>query len=190
MKQGRFILLIIFLASLLAGCLGTVWTGASLAYDRHDVYKKLNDYQISADINSALLKDKVFKNQNCVFDFAVFNGDVLVAGHLPSQEYLTEFNRRLSAVKGYNRLFNQVIIKDVPSNNLHDAWITGKIRSQIFSDETIDPDTFKIVTVDGIVYLMGDVKRDEAEKVIKISRNTAGVVRVVKLMKYFTYETK
>ena len=35
---------------------------------------------------------------------------------------------------------------------------------------------------------MGDVKPDQAEKVVKIARFTQGVERVVKILRYFTYE--
>jgi osmotically-inducible protein OsmY len=35
---------------------------------------------------------------------------------------------------------------------------------------------------------MGDVQTEQAEKVIKIARFTDGVQRVVKLMRYYTYQ--
>jgi len=47
-----------------------------------------------------------------------------------------------------------------------------------------------VVTSDRIVYLMGDVRKEQAEKVINIARFTSGVEWVVKMLKYFTYEVK
>lgn len=191
-KHGRLIIVItlLVLGSILSGCLSNIWTGATLVYDRHDVYKKLNDYHILVDINNALYVDKLLKNEGCVLDIAVFNGDVLLAGHVYSDELFNEIRHRLRVVKGYRHLFNEIKVSQSPSNNAQDGWITTKIRSQIFADDSIDPNAFKVVTADGIVYLMGDVKPDEAEKVIKIARFTTGVVRVVKILKYFTYESK
>lgn len=187
-KQGRFILFIIFLVGCLSGCLGTVWTGASTVYDRHSIYIKLHDYHLLVQINNVLAVNRTFNNPRCVIDIAVFNGDILLAGHLPSVELMDELRRRLSKVKGYRRLFNEMTIKQVASNSVSDSWITTKIRSQIFADSSIDPNAFKIVTSDRIVYLMGDVKPDQAEKVIKIARFTDGVERVVKIFRYFTYQ--
>ncbi|KTD44870.1 BON domain-containing protein [Legionella quateirensis] len=188
-KQGRFILVLLILVCSLSGCIGTVWTGATLLYDRHDVYKKLNDYNLLAEVNRVLAVNRTFNNSSCVLDIAAFNGDILIAGHVPTNELLEELKQRLTKVKHYRRLFNDVHVRQVSSNSVEDSWITTKIRSQIFADDSIDPDAFKIITSDRIVYLMGDVKPDQAAKVIKIARYTTGVERVVKMMRYFTYQS-
>lgn len=190
LKQGRFLIILFLLSASISGCLGSLWTGASLVYDRHNVYKKVGDYHMLVEVTNALYFDKQLKTPGCAIDLAVFNGDVLVAGHLPSAEMLDEVRHRLSPIKGYRRLYNEISVNNLPTNNIQDGWITTKIRSQIFADDSIDPSAFKVVTSDGIVYLMGDVKPEEAEKVIAIARNVSGVARVVKLLKYFTYQTK
>lgn len=189
LKQGRVITGIALLCALLSGCLGSVWTGASMVYDRHNVYKKLNDYHLLTEVNTALYKDKLLKQKKCALDVAAFNGDILIAGHVPSQELMDELQKRLSHVTGYRRLFNETSVSTMESNSIQDSWITAKIRSQIFADDSIDPKVFKIITSDRIVYLMGDVKKREANKVIEIARYTEGVARVVKALNYFTYET-
>ena len=189
-KQGRFILVLLIMVCNLSGCIGTVWTGATLLYDRHDVYKKLNDYNLLAEVNRVLAVNRTFNNSSCVLDIAAFNGDILIAGHVPTNELLEELKQRLTQVKHYKRLFNDVHVRRISSNSVEDSWITTKIRSQIFADDSIDPDAFKIITSDRIVYLMGDVKPDQAAKVIKIARYTTGVERVVKMMRYFTYQSE
>jgi osmotically-inducible protein OsmY len=186
-KQGRFIWILLILSILLTGCLSGVWTGANLVYDRHNVYKKLNDYHLLVDTNNSLFRDKAFKCPWCVLDITVFNGDILVAGHLPSTELINKARKRLLQVEGYRHIYIELAVSQTPSNGVHDAWITTKIRSQIFADDSIDPNSFRIVTSDSVVYLMGDVKENQAEKVINISRYSGGVVRVVKLMNYYTY---
>lgn len=184
-KQGCFFWALLLGSSLLTGCLSSAWTGAQLLYDRHDIYKKVDDYQLAANANRALYKDRVFKQKGCVIDLAVFNRDILVAGHVPTLTLRQEAIARLSALSGYRRLFNQLDISNQAANTVADSWITMKIRSKIFTDATIDPDTFKIVTADSIVYLMGDVIPKQATLVIDIARKTDGVVRVVKLLKYY-----
>ncbi|AWN75701.1 BON domain-containing protein [Legionella anisa] len=152
------------------------------------MYKKLDDYSLYLKVNNAIMVDNTFKNTESVIDIAVFNGDVLVAGHVPNAEMQTELSQRLAKVRGYRRLFNQVHVSTSESNTVQDSWITTKIRSQIFADDSIDPNAFKIVTSDRIVYLMGDVRQEQAEKVINMARRTNDVVRVVKILKYFTYQ--
>ena len=68
---------------------------------------------------------------------------------------------------------------------MKDSLITAKIRSQIVADSEINPRAFKVVTSDGVVYLMGDVIPTQADWVVEIARNTAGVLTVVKLFKYY-----
>ena len=188
-KQVR-VFFIICLSVCLSSCLGSIWTGASLVYDRHDVYKKLNDYHILVDVTKVLYVDKTFKCDGCVLDIAVFNGDILIAGHLPTAQLQDKVRNRLSFVTGYRRIFNEVVRSNVPLNTVQDGWITTKIRSQIFADDSIDPNAFKVLTSDKVVYLMGDVRQAEAERVIRIARQTNGVARVVKILKYFTYQSK
>jgi osmotically-inducible protein OsmY len=189
-KKGRFIFFALLLGGLLSGCISNLWTGASLVYDRHDVYKKLHDYHLLVDINNALYVDKTFKNERCVLDITAFNEDILLAGHVPSEEMLYEILHRLRKITGYRHLYNEIKVSQSASNTVQDTWITTKIRSQIFADDSIDPNAFKIITSDGVVYIMGDVRRQQAERVIKIARLTKGVLRVVKILNYFTYQTK
>ncbi|MDI9818005.1 MULTISPECIES: BON domain-containing protein [unclassified Legionella] len=182
--QGCFIV-VLLLVSLLTGCFSNLWTGAVLIYDRHNVYKKVNDYQLAANAQQKLYQDKVFKQEGCAIDLAVFNGDILLAGHVSTSVLRETAVARVLSLSGYRRVFNQIEVGKKSANTLQDSWITTKIRSRIFADATIDPGSFKIVTSDRIVYLMGDVKPDQAARVIDIARNVSGVIRVVKLLKYY-----
>lgn len=172
----------------LTGCFSGIWTGASMVYDRHNMYRKISNYQLSAAVNNALFADKKLRESGCSLDVAVFNNDILLVGHVPTNQDMEEIQRRLAPIKDYRHFYNKITINPNPLNNSQDAWITTKIRSQIFADDSIDPKAFKVMTADGIVYLMGDVMPDQAEKVVTIARNQSGVVQVVKLMQYFTYQ--
>lgn len=188
-KQGCVFLLLVCLVTL-SGCVSNLWTGASLIYDRHNVYKKIDDYRLAALVGHELYEDKVFKQPGCNLDLAVFNNDILLAGHVPTDALRDLAETRIRKISGYRRLFCQIAVMDSQSNTLSDSWITTKIRSQMLADSSIDPSQFKIITSDGIVYVMGDVKPDQALKVLDMSRNTAGVIRVVKLLKYYHLSKK
>lgn len=189
MKYARTLMLV-SLSLMLTACLGGLWTGASMVYDRHNVYKKMSDYQLSGMANHVLFDDRILKQSGCSLDLGVINGDVLLAGHLPTEQLRQIARKRLNRLEGYRELFFQVALSDDNNDGLQDGWITTKIRSQIFADSSIDPNTFKIITIDGIVYIMGDVKPDQAEKVLAIARDTEGVLRVVKLMRYYNLSEK
>lgn len=173
------------ISSVLSGCVTSLWTGANLIYDRHHVYKQVDDFQLAADANRVLFKDKQFKARDCYVDLTVFNGDLLVSGHVPTPELRQMVQQRLTTLTGYRRLFIQLSIHSAPGHLIQDSWITTRIRSRILADSRIDPKAFKVVTSDRIVYLMGDVHPSQANLVIQIARKTSGVKRVVKLLKYY-----
>lgn len=169
----------------LSGCLSGVWTGASLIYNRHNVYQKLSDYKLSLTTRHLLFGDQQLKQAGCYLDIAVFNGDILVAGHIPSSALREEALRRLNGLSGYRELFKQIAVRQALNDGVEDIWITTKIRSQIVANSAIDPNMFKIITSDRIVYVMGDVKPSEARLVLNIARKVDGVIRVVKLLRYY-----
>lgn len=172
----------------LSGCMdfaGGIWTGAMLVYDRHNAYKKLNDYQLGADASRALFHDKLLKCDGCAIDLAVFHRDVLLTGHVPTRALRKEANARVAAIPGIRKQYNQLAVRSGFDNTVQDAWITAKIRSQVIADAKIEPRQFKVVTADRIVYLMGDVMPEQGARVIQVARQTEGVRRVVKLFNYY-----
>ncbi len=184
------LLVLLLISTLLTGCISNVWTGASLIYDRHNIYKKISDFQLSADASRALYHDQRFKSPDCTIDLAIFNGDILLSGHVPTDELRQEAQNRITALKEYRRFFNQLAVASEKDHSLKDNWITTRIRSEIFANADIDPHTFKVVTTDHIVYLMGDVIPKEASIVIHMASHCPGVKRVVKLFKYYNLSDK
>lgn len=187
-KSGRCIAFLLCMTMILTACVSEVWNGASFIYDRHELIKKVNDYQILMNTNKLLFLDNQLRSSECFLDIAVFHRDILIAGNLPSEALLRLAKLRLRQLKGYRALYNEIKVRPIPINSLSDTWITTKIRSRILADDSIDPKTFKIVTIDKVVYIMGDIMRDEARRVIDIARHTTEVMEVVSLLKYLRYE--
>lgn len=177
--------MMIALTAMLAGCLGGIWTGANLVYTRHHLYEKVDDFTLATSAHQLLYVDKQLKEKGCYLDLAVFNNDVLLAGHVPDNQLRRLARHRLEALSGYRKIYMQVAIGDNLSNGVEDTWITTKIRGKMIADYTINPDVFKIITVDGIVYVMGDVPGSQATRVLNIAKNTNRVIRVVKLLRYY-----
>ncbi len=181
----RWVLLFLTIIPALTGCMGGVWTGMNLVYTRHTVYKKVDDFHLALEANHLLFPDNTLKQEGAYLDLAVFNGDVLLAGHLPDADLRQLAYDRLSRLSGFRHLFKHVALSSESNNGVQDSWISTKIISQIIADADIDPSVFKIITSDRIVYIMGDVPTNQAHLVIAIARKTQGVFRVVKLLKYY-----
>ena len=81
------------------------------------------------------------------------------------------------------RIYNELEIA-APSSAMtrtSDTWITSKVKSFMLASPDIQGNRVKVVTENGVVYLMGLATREEAERVAAEAASTSGVQRVVKL---------
>ena len=185
--SARAAIVLLCLSALLGcGSVGGVWTGANLLYNRHSLYKKFDDFQLRAQVARLLYHDSAFKRVLSGVDVSVFNGDLLIAGHVSTEvQRAALFTRLMAAPLSYRRLFRYVNVASMASNGVLDAWITTQIVSQSILDTEIDPHAFKVVTVDQVVYLMGDMMPPQALRLIDLARHTPNVRYVVKLLRYY-----
>jgi osmotically-inducible protein OsmY len=183
---GRIVSLTILCVSLSA-CISDLWTGANVIYDRHRWYKKLGDLQLVTKVKQALYVDNRLKCRGCSIETAVFKRDVLLVGYVPTQSLRELVDKRMQNVTGKRHYYNELALtSEIESSDaILDSWITAKIRSEILSDSNIDPSQFKIITSNRVVYLMGDVIPEQADKVVMFAREWSEVKRVVKLFQYY-----
>lgn len=183
--QGRFVFILISILCLSA-CVSSLWTGANIIYDRHHIYNKVTDFQLQANANRALYHDKQLKRDDVTLELAVFHRDVLLLGRVPTKALRETVLQRVTNVPNKRRLFNQIEVSHQRENPIEDSFITTQVRARTLADADIDPEAFKVVTFNQLVYLMGDVLPDQAKKVVAIARSCAGVKRVVVLFQYYS----
>lgn len=111
-----------------------------------------------------------------------FNGRVLLTGEVASdadKQKATDAVKSISGVKGVD---NQLIVGPVTTLDVrnNDSFITTKVKSRLVNDNPELGNAFKIVTENGVVYVLGILTQSELERGIEITRTTAGVQRVVK----------
>lgn len=192
--MNRFQYLIILIASInLSSCIGNVVTGANIIYDRHNVYKKSSDIALSAKVGHAIkLEPELNCPSNKCFEIAVFHGDVLVLGTVTSQEEKDKTTDVVQGVGGYRHFYNYVEVN--PSfqyaDNWMDHWITTEIRSKIMANADIDPNPFKIISHQNVVYILGDVMDYQESLITDICRKTENVTKVVNLMQTYTLKKR
>ena len=187
------ILIVLALAILLSGCLGGVWTGASLFYDRHRVFKKTTDIALAAKVGHVIKLEPLLNcPSNRCFEIATFHGDILLLGDVQTQEQKDKATQVVIALGGYRHLYNYIQINPQATyeTNINDHLVTTRIRSQVVSNSEIDPQPFKVITHDQIVYLMGDVLDTQEELIIDVAKDTEGVRKVVNLLQSYSLKHK
>src|SRR5471030_17049 len=115
-----------------------------------------------------------------------FNGVVLLAGQTPSADLKAKAEQAAAAVQRVKKVHNELQILP-PSSFLarqNDAWLTTKIKTQMLADASIPGSRIKVVTENGIVYLLGLLTKQEAAQATNLVQGVAGVQKIVKLFEY------
>lgn len=171
------------------GCFGVVATGTVAsgvaAQDRRTPGSYIDDEFIELKVRAAVLEDEGLSTQAHI-NVTSFNGHVLLTGEAPGDSLrarVTEIARGIPRVRAVQ---NEIALL-APSTRmarLSDAQVTGKVKIALLQDTEINAAQVKVVTERGIVYLMGLLRQDEADRATEITRHVAGVQSVVKVMEY------
>jgi osmotically-inducible protein OsmY len=112
-----------------------------------------------------------------------YNGYVLLAGQVNSERLKEKATDVTRDVRGVRRIYNELEIA-APSSAMtrtSDSWITTKVKSWLLGAENIQGSRVKVVTENGVVYLMGMVSNAESERIAEAASGISGVQRVVRL---------
>src|SRR3990167_941998 len=177
MKRVRFGLLLLSL--LLTGCADVAMTGAQAIYNRHSIQKTWHDQYITMQIHKALkIDNNQFNDANVVI--ATYNGQVLLAGQVPHPWQKKEAEQLAKQIEGVNQVYNAMQIAG-PSSTLtriSDAWVTAKVKAKLIASDEVDASQIKVVTENGMVFLMGTIQADEADAAAELARSIDGVESV------------
>jgi osmotically-inducible protein OsmY len=115
-----------------------------------------------------------------------YNRLVLLTGEAPSAEAKSEIERIAREVPKVRGIYNELTVGPAAalSSRTNDAYITSKVKARFVDNGKFNPVHVKVVTENGVVYLMGIVKRPEADTATQIARTTSGVKRVVRVFEY------
>lgn len=147
---------------------------------------KIDDSLIEtkAAVNIAKAHPDLENGSNIVV--ASYNGVVLIAGQTPRSELKELAEQAASSVQRVKRVHNELQVLP-PSSGLarsNDAWLTTKIKTQMLANQDVPGSRIKVITENGIVYLLGLVSRQEGNRATAVVQGVSGVQRIVKLFEY------
>lgn len=192
MRHLRCLLFLLATAPLLGGCFAAVVgagaAGAGAARDRRTFGTVVDDRNIQLSAYDNLNKDKELALKNNVA-IVVYNGVMLLAGEVRTEELKARAEQRVAGFDGTRRIVNELAVQAPEGfwSRRADNALTARVKTallDIVDQPGFDPTRVNITTAHRVVYLMGLVNREEAERVTEIARNVSGVERVVKLFEY------
>jgi len=171
--------------TLCSGCINTAVTGPSVAYKRYNLEHELTDKQIILFIKQSIRRNKQFIQSDIKVD--CFNLNVLLTGSTHSDVTQKKVTAIAADTRWVKHVYNFVKVgpKITTSKQLKDDWITTKIKSTIIAKAKVDPHHIKVVTENGVVYLMGILTHSQAKEIVTIARYTKGVKRVIEIFEYY-----
>lgn len=183
------------LAALLASCLLTsgclpvlatgVAVGAFAALDRRSVGTQTDDTQIELR-GSSRLSDAMKGSAGVVI--TSFNRRVLLTGQVPDADAKADAERALRGVNGVREVYNELEVGPRVSVTTlaNDTALTARVKASFIEQKVLDSNAVKIVTENGVVYLMGLVTNREGPGYATVASRVSGVRRVVTLFEYIS----
>jgi osmotically-inducible protein OsmY len=136
--------------------------------------------KVNLNANEALRKSNV--------SVVSFNGTVLIVGQVPSQELKNEATRIATSASSsrIKTVHNELEVAGATTflSRSNDAWLTTKLKTLMLADPTVAGLRTKVVTENGVVYLMGLVTQAEADQTVDLVSNSSGVTKVVRAFEY------
>ena len=192
MKPLNALLVVSLTTSLLYGCaaavVGGAATGATAAHDRRTVGTFIDDEGIELKARLAIFDDKEL-NSNIHINIISINGVVLLVGQAPTEAERQKAAELTIAIPKVRLVHNEMTVA-APNSYMtrsSDSLITAKVKTSLFNIKELkefDPTRVKVVTENGIVYLMGILTHTEADAVTDVARQVGGVQKIVKLFEY------
>ncbi|MCK9797762.1 phospholipid-binding protein [Pseudomonas chlororaphis] len=115
-----------------------------------------------------------------------FNGVVLLVGQTPREDLKAQAEQAASTVQRVKKVHNELQVME-PITLLaisNDSLLTTKIKAQMLTDSNIPGSRIKVITENGIVYLMGLVTQQEANLASNAVQGVSGVQKIVKVFEY------
>jgi len=117
-----------------------------------------------------------------------FNRRVLLTGEVRDEAMKRAVENEVRGIEGVQSVDNELIIAGPASytSRTNDTLITTKVKASLVDMKTISAASFKVVTENATVFLMGRVTQREGTVAADVARGVGGVQKVVKVFDYIT----
>ena len=117
-----------------------------------------------------------------------YNRQILLLGLVASESDKNQVERVARAQPAAQKVYNYIDVANQNRTLSHvkdDTWITSKIRTNLLNVKGVSPTHIKVVTYNGITYVMGILTPDEQQSATNTISTTAGVQKVITLYQTF-----
>ncbi|MGL4231097.1 MAG: BON domain-containing protein [Casimicrobium sp.] len=162
---------------------GAAVTAVALAEDRRSTGAFVDDEGIE---NRATLKAKTRFGSAIHLNVTSYNRHVLLSGEVPDEATKQAVEDEVRGTGNIAKIYNELVVGSNASVLAvsNDTRLTGLVKTRFLEAGRFQANHVKVVTEAGTVFLMGVVKRAEADAATQLASTTSGVRRVVRLFEY------
>ena len=180
--------LILFLSImfLLKGCAGVVIGSAAssavVANDPRTTGTVVEDQSIEIKTTKLLRENKHLVDGSRV-SVTCYNERILLTGQAKSEKIRDQIANLVKNVEKVRQIHNEMIVA-APISMLaraNDAYLTTKVKSRLLVHKELKVAHIKVVSEDGVVFLLGLIDVPTEKAVSEVVRRTRGVKEVVTL---------
>ncbi|MBL4567350.1 MAG: BON domain-containing protein [Porticoccus sp.] len=115
-----------------------------------------------------------------------YNGVILLTGEVPTTDVRTLAGDAARNFRGVRQVHNELQVRGPTSliSRSNDTWLTTKVKTKLIAEKGIKSTTIKVITENSVIYLMGLVTHNTADKTAQVASKTGGALRVVKVFEY------
>jgi len=180
---------IIFCIFMLAGCTEIIHVTTEepikSAPEEISLGTDIDDWEIETLIGVNIKKSSP-ELERAHINISSYNRVVLLTGQVPSPEARSLAAKVANSYRGVRLVHNDISVSGPTSfiARTNDAWLSAKVKTKLMAHEEIKSSSIKVVTENGVVYLMGLISREKGKIAIQIASETGGAVRVVSALEY------
>ena len=175
MTRNPLILVTLALGLVLAGC------------SNRSIGNKIDDQFLGPEVASRISNAHAdLSSPTSRIVVTSYNGVILLAGQTPRSELKDLAAQTARGVQGVKKVYNELQVQR-PASLLarsNDSLLTTKIKTQMIADSSVPSARIKVITENGIVYLLGLVTREEADAATRVVQSVSGVQKVIRLFEY------
>ncbi|MBU0808407.1 MAG: BON domain-containing protein [Gammaproteobacteria bacterium] len=175
MSRSPLLLATLALTLTLAGC------------GNRSVGNKIDDQFIAPEVSSRVASAHIdLTSPTSHIVVTSYNGVVLLAGQTPRNELKGLAEQAARRVNNVSKVHNELQVMQ-PTSLLarsNDSLLTSRIKTQMLADSNVPGSRIKVITENGVVFMLGLVSQAEATHATNLVQSVSGVQKVVKLFQY------
>jgi osmotically-inducible protein OsmY len=170
-----------------AGCAAFFLAGAAggyIVYDDRSVHSLEKDARIFHMAHTQYVKNPQLRDAHLTL--SSFKQIVLLTGQCQTASQRALAEKIARSAPNVRKIYNQLTIQAPTSawRRTRDTAITTNIRAHMLAKKDLESGAIKIITENGVVYLMGELTNHQANLAVNVARDIPGVFKVVKVFHY------